>query len=143
MNENSAILDSSFLIGYFDRSDVWHSRASKIFRAGALEGIILDCVLNEVTSVLGRRAEQKGKTREYRLLIETVLKDVPEDKIVWTYPTVPRFYREILDLMQEYKGALSFHDCLIVLTAREKNVRKLVSFDEDFDRVPWVERVSS
>jgi predicted nucleic acid-binding protein len=143
MNENSAILDSSFLIGHLDRSDVWHSRTREISRTGKIAGIVLDCVLNEVTSVLGRRAEQKGKAKEYRLLLETILRDIPEEKIVWTYPTVPRFYREILDLMQEYKGALSFHDCLIVLTAREKDVRKIVSFDEDFDRVPWVERISS
>jgi len=43
--------------------------------------IYLDCVLNEVVSVLGRRLEERQRPQSFRTLLETLEDLVPESQI--------------------------------------------------------------
>ena len=138
---NKAILDSSFLVGYFDRGDVWHSKAVMLMEKNDVEGVILDCVLNEIFSVLCRRAKEKGEGKKFNKIIDSVSKRFPRQKIVWSYPDIKHHYDDILSLMREHQGELNFHDCLIALVSREKGIKKMVSFDQGFDRIQWLERI--
>jgi len=45
----------------------------------------------------------------------------------------------ILRLVEDTGGELNFNDALIVIGAREEGIRKIVSFDSDFDE--YVERI--
>lgn len=49
-------------------------------------------------------------------------------------------WREALELGRKY--GFSFTDCLTAVQMKKTGVRELVSFDSDFDKIPWVERVS-
>jgi hypothetical protein len=37
----------------------------------------------------------------------------------------------------------TFHDALIALACQELGVRLLVSFDPDFDHIPWLTRIQN
>lgn len=56
------ILDSSFLVALLDEKDKWNEKAKAISReleeAHCIE-VVLDCVINEVISVLAKRFEER------------------------------------------------------------------------------------
>jgi predicted nucleic acid-binding protein len=39
-------------------------------------------------------------------------------------------------------GALSFHDALIALSCRHREIPLIASFDRDIDQVEWLHRVA-
>lgn len=138
---NKVILDANFLVGYFDEDDIWHSKAVKLIDKKDLESVFLDCILNEVFSVLGRRANERGKADKFNEIVININKNISTDIIIWTYLDIRHYYQPIISLMKEHHGRLNFHDCLIALIAKEKNIKKIISFDQDFDKITWLERI--
>ena len=139
-----AILDTSFLVALFDDRDVWYPQALKIkgrLENEGLEMVVLDCVIGETISTVARRFRERRKSKGTTASTKQITGKIPRDSIEWAYPEVPRLYRSILSLFEKHAGQLNFHDCLIALTAKEKKIKEIVSFDEDFDRVPWLERI--
>ena len=51
-------------------------------------------------------------------------------------------YAEIVELIRSSGGELNFNDALIVLSCRYRHIPLIASFDRDFDRVDWLERVA-
>jgi predicted nucleic acid-binding protein len=136
------IADSSFLVALFDQSDLLHAKALALGNRGDLEAVFLDCVMNEVFTVVGRRAGERNRIKDLPALFDGIRKTIPPDRIVWVYPEVRGRYGEILSLMRAHGGALNFHDCLIALSARAMGIERIASFDADFDKVGWMKRVS-
>lgn len=140
------VVDTNWLVALLDSRDKWHTRACKIaevLSARQVQIIYLDCVLNETISVLARRAEEQKRVGELVALLENMRQQVPEPCIVWASLETRRLYREIVDWVQQTQGALNFHDALIALLCREWGITALVSFDEDFDRIDWLARISA
>lgn len=140
----SAVLDANFLVAYFDRKDAWHTQAVKFknrLEKEKIEGVFLDCVINEVTSVLGRRFEEKGEAEKFNHALNSLTELIPLEIITWTYPHVPRLYSQILSLIKRYQGRFNFHDALITLMAKERGIKLIVSFDKDFDNIGWLTRI--
>lgn len=141
---NEVIIDAHFLVALMDERDVWHQKAVTIVNALRTEeakAVYLDCVLNEVISVLGRRFEERGRTNEFSEVLKKLKILVPERLITWVYPRVPELYNEILNLIDEHNGKLNFHDALIALTSKEMVIEDILSFDGDFDEIAWLKRI--
>jgi len=141
-----AVIDSNVLLALIDKKDKWHTAASALAKALMEAGwdvIYLDCVLNEVISVLGRRLEERGELRSFVSLLDKLQKIVPEKTIEWLYPYVPEHYSKILHLIKENEGKLNFHDALIYFFMQEQRVDIIVSFDGDFDALTGIRRISS
>jgi predicted nucleic acid-binding protein len=139
------IIDSNVLVALLDKKDVWHKRASAILKAvNELGGdlIFLDCVLNETISVLGRRAEEKRRSSDFPLLLDSLIGLVPPEDITWISLEIKQTYESVVGMVRDYKGILSFHDALMALFAQRNSIPYLLSFDEDFDGVPWFKRMS-
>jgi predicted nucleic acid-binding protein len=68
---------------------------------------------------------------------------MPVTSITWILPDVPHLYPEIINLIRSSSGALNFHDALIVLTCREREIPAIASFDADFDQVTWLRRLTA
>ncbi len=140
------VVDTNWLVALVDSRDKWHTRAHEIARTLAAQQaqlVYLDCVLNETISVLARRAEEQKRVGELASLLESTCGQVPETQIVWASLETRRLYAEIVELVQRTQGALNFHDALIALLCREWRITTLVSFDEDFDRITWLTRIST
>jgi len=74
---NNIILDTNFIVALVDESDVWNAKAIHLlntFEQNNSNLIILDCVANEVISVLGKRMEDKHKSDEFNSVIDRALK---------------------------------------------------------------------
>lgn len=143
MNDK-VVLDTSFLVALFDNRDVWYPQALKTkgwLENEGLEMVVLDCVIGETISTIARRFRERRKRKGTTVSAKQITEKIPRDSIEWAYPEVPRLYESILSLFEKHTGQLNFHDCLIALTAKEKKIKKIVSFDKDFDRVLWLERI--
>lgn len=45
--------------------------------------------------------------------------------------------------MEQTNGVLNFHDALIALACREREIPLIASFDPDFDQIIWLHRLAS
>jgi predicted nucleic acid-binding protein len=145
MGIKKAVIDSNVLLALIDKKDKWHSKASGVaeaLRADRWEIIYLDCVLNEVVSVLGKRLEERRDPGSFIALMDKLEDLVPEELIEWLYPDVPELFGDIMRLMKDKEGKLSFHDALMSLFVKEQGLSHIISFDADFDEIPWITRIS-
>ncbi len=142
---NQVVVDTNVLVALIDSRDKWHSNAKKVVAAletRQMSVIYLDCVINETISVLARRAEEQKRTDQFPALLDALIQLVPVDSITWVSAEVKRLYPQIVELVRDTSGILNFHDALMALFCQEISAVELVSFDEDFDRISWLSRVS-
>jgi predicted nucleic acid-binding protein len=143
---NKVIIDANVLLALIDEKDKWHSEAKAIvqlLKNKKWDVVYLDCVINEVISVLSRRLEERKKPQDCTEIMNELEKLVPEENIEWFYPDVPDSYGEIIKLVKHKHGKINFHDALIALFAKEYKLGCLVSFDEDFDEIEWITRIKN
>lgn len=137
MNEvaHQIIIDSSFLVAEIDSSDFFHEKAcamSKRLQQASLRPILLDIVVNETLTVLGKRFERKQKMSEFDLLFSAISPLFSKEKILFTGSLIQRSWVDILKIIQSSSGRLSFHDSLIAIVMQEYAIRKIATFDQDF-----------
>lgn len=142
--EDKVLLDTSYLVALLDERDTHHKDASAIHKCFGEKDVVyiyLDCVLNETATVLTRRAlERKADPVP---AIRRLRKEIPPEVIDWTGAEWPRFWESTMDCMEKYRGRLSFIDSLLVIIAAETGIRQIVSFDQNFDSIPNLKRISS
>ena len=139
-----AVIDSNVLIAIVDSRDNWHEKAQVLLNSLEAEevGLIyVDCVLNETISVLARRAEEQKRSEQFSLLLDTLSNQVPADNITWLSLETQRLYAQVIDQVRQTAGVLNFHDALIALYCQENGIHAIISFDKDFDLLPWLTRI--
>lgn len=138
------VIDSSVLVGLLVPNDVWHTQAVALWeaiKATGHTGFYFDCVAAESISTAVRRLYEKGYVADVDALFDRLDDHIPADAITWILPDVPRLYPEIIGLVRSSSGALNFHDALIALACREREIPAIASFDADFDQVTWLRRL--
>jgi predicted nucleic acid-binding protein len=139
------ILDTSVLIGLLDAGDLWHEKATSLKRALQAQGAdiaVFECVVAEALSTIGRRIHEQRRDADLDRLVTHLMNEYPVNDIVWVYPDVPSMYAAVIDLVRSSGGELNFHDALIALACRERNIPVIASFDADFDHVSWLKRIA-
>ncbi len=138
-------IDTSILVALLNRNDLWTAQAEALqaaIVAQDLRPMYFDCAVAEAVSAAARRLHEKGREAEVIELLRRLDSLVPRTDITWILPDVPRLYPAVLDLMRESGGELNFNDALMALACREREIPLIASFDPDFDRIPWIKRVS-
>lgn len=139
------VIDTSVLVGVLYPRDHRHAQAQALVNEITDAGyglVYLDCVVAETISVIVRRAEEQHYQGDIALLFHPLQSKIPPENITWIFDEVPRLYDAILDLMQESNGTLNFNDALIALACRQRGIRRVASFDVDFDQISWLRRLS-
>jgi len=138
-------IDTSVLIGLLDTKDVWHRPAVALKQAlqeHQEEVAVFDCVLVEAISAMARRIHEQRRVADLDHLLARILADYPPDDILWVLPDVPALYTDVVELVGSSRGELNFNDALIALSCRHRGISRIASFDRDFDRVAWLQRVA-
>ena len=138
------LVDTSFLVAQLDERDLHHQTAKalhELFRRRDVAYIYLDCVVNEAVTVLARRALERKV--DPRPIIRRLRREIPTEMLDWTGPELPRLWERVLDTLEEYRGRLSFHDCLLVRVSQEGGIEWVASFDQSFDQVRGLKRVGT
>jgi predicted nucleic acid-binding protein len=139
-------VDSSVLVGLINPADIWREQAVALRKSLLHTGsdlLYFDCVVAEAVSGATRRLYEKQRKTEIDRLFERLATLVEADRITWILPDVPRLYPDIISLMRSSGGELNFHDALIALACRDREIPAIASFDADFDQVSWLRRLST
>jgi len=145
MTGERAVVDANVLVAMIDSKDKWHGKAGRLLEALEAEDLLaayLDCVFNETVSVMARRAEEQKRSRELPGLLKALFEKIPLEKITRISLEVPRMFSQVIGLVEESGGVLNFNDSLMALFCREADIGVVVSFDKDFDEIPWLTRIS-
>jgi predicted nucleic acid-binding protein len=128
------VLDSSFLIGFYNERDSHHGAASVLmerFLKGEWgRGLLLEYVFLEVATVLLMRRDLEVATRVGRLLLEAEeLEFVPcSDLFTDTFET----------FTGQGSTQLSFADAAIAHVARQRTKGLVLTFDDELCKSPAV-----
>ena len=140
------VLDANVLVGYLDAHDVQHARASALIErleAEGHEGVLLDVLVAEAVSVLCRRArERKSSPPNLTAVLDRIRRWHEEGEIEPGWSDVPRFFVDILDVIEKSVGVLNFNDALLVVLQRNAMIDDVASFDEGFDKVDGFRRLA-
>ena len=77
-----AVIDSNVLVAAIDSRDKWHRMAKSLagaLKAGQVNLIYLDCVVNETISVLARRTNEQKRPGEFASLLDELMEQVLAD----------------------------------------------------------------
>ena len=127
------VLDSSFLIAYYNKKDVHHEKA-RTQMAGLMagtwgSGLLLEYVFVEVTTVLLLKAGL-GLAKE----VAGILLETQEIESI----SCSGFFRETLERFQKQSGTLSFTDASIVTAAHRYAQGKVLTFDQGILSYPGI-----
>ncbi len=125
-------LDSSYLIGLIIDNDQHHLKATELKPFLKHEKkIINNTVLVETLNSINRT----NHTLETESIINSILKI---DKI--DFLTKKEYFKS-LELFNYYNQGINYSDCTMLYTLQANNVNKIVSFDNDFDKVNGINRI--
>jgi predicted nucleic acid-binding protein len=140
------VLDANVLVGYLDANDVHHARAASLVdrvEAAGHRGVLLDVIVAEAVSVLCRRArERKANPPDLSVVLRQIRSWHDAGEIEPSSQDRPRFFGEVLDVVEATKGVLNFNDAILVVLQRDAVIDDVASFDEGFDVVPGFRRLS-
>ena len=125
------MLDTSFLIALAQGKDENHERADALAKEFDERTIVSDHVLLEFVTHLARRdgGENAYMAGQKLLSSDADMICIGRDDL-----------GEALDVMKKYSLG-SFADASSIVIMRKLGVKKIASFDSDFDRVAGVERI--
>lgn len=138
--------DTNYLIADLRSTDTEHPRAElidEVLEEIEPEFIYLDCIFSEVISVLARQYAEEGELEKFPGKAEE-LKGKFWSRIVWmAYAGGELLLERAIDICKEaaerYAVGISPHDAMLLLFAREKGIRYIISFDEDLGKVRRIE----
>lgn len=140
------LVDTSVLVALIDRRDKWHLPGQSLAQALASHDMGLlyaDCVINETISVLARRCWEQGRQGTFSGLLDTLQHHVPTESITWISKQTEVLYGDVVQAVRRPDGALNFHDALMAVYCTATGVGCVASFDQDFDLVEGIRRLST
>ena len=125
------LFDSGVLIALFTINDEHHDSATRL--ASSEKKIsITESTLYETVNFIFKKNGPKKAVEALNVLIDS------EVEIQNTYVN---HLAKAGEIMLKYKS-LSLNDAMIVAVLQDYELREVVSFDSDFDKVPSIKRIS-
>jgi len=127
-------IDTNFFLGLFIKTDYWFTRASELIKEIPVKDrIICQAVLNETITLLGMKTDMSTCEIAYNYLRDTCT--------IFNETEISNYNTKIMKTYLEFNGDLSFTDCTIVESMMQLGIKKVVTFDKDFDKVNQIERI--
>jgi len=129
------LLDTSFFVGTYRERDAYHQRAGEVFRQVSATGEelqVLESAVGETATFLRRNDGAKTASEKSLQILHS------HDWKMLT-PSVSEV-GEALTLLGKY-GFSSYTDALNIAVMQSRGIKKIVSFDSEFDRVPGIKRI--
>jgi predicted nucleic acid-binding protein len=104
---------------------------------------ITDVVLNEAINIICKRLENKGRSNEIEFFLKLIEKNYRIDEIVWISEDIRKYHPLIIKFISINKGLLNYNDCFLLTFMLKNKIKNIISFDNDFDKIEGVNRISS
>jgi len=106
-----------------------------------VEVLYADCVINEIYTVMARRFAERSMSEDFPRIADVITSRLGNVKAMNAYRYLPKIHPEVVEVMKQTRGTLSYHDALIALTSRREGISGIVTLDRDFDEIAWLERI--
>ncbi|MHB8603157.1 MAG: type II toxin-antitoxin system VapC family toxin [Nitrosotalea sp.] len=128
------ILDTSFIISYFNTRDQNHSKAAKMMKQMHEPFCLTDYIFGETATVSLIRLKSIEKAAKIGEILKSLLIiDVEKSS-----------FDKAWNLFCKQKDtALSFTDCTTISIMQENYIEKIATFDEDFGKIRGIRVVGS
>lgn len=128
---NLIFVDSSYFIAFADKADRWHNAAVKLSGNLKADFVISDHVIAEAVSTIGRRGGGKAGMDLYEFLVNNRHVVYVDEELL----------KQSMEIYLKYDGTLSVADAVSLEIMRRRGIKKIVSFDADFDKVTGITRI--
>ena len=124
-------VDSSYFIALSDKRDQWHKKALKIQSKLKESIIVSSLIVSESVSIIGDRKGGKVGMQLYYYFIDNCEIEYVDEMLL----------RRGMDTFLKYDGTLSISDVISVTILEDRKLKRIISFDSDFDKVKGIKRI--
>jgi len=124
-------IDSSFLISLLTENEKNNQHSCEISENINEYRVINNIVLSETLNGI-RRYEKRVDINK----IYTIINEVMDIKYLKKSD-----YEEAINIYSYYNGSINYSDCLILKTMQDNNINKILSYDDDFDKINGLQRI--
>lgn len=121
--------DSSYLISALKKDDRWHKDALNLKVKEQL--LISELIMNESITLVGAFGGGKAGKTLYEFFIDNCIIEYLDEEMM----------EKSMDTFLKYDGTLSLTDSSSIEIMKKYDVKKIISFDSDFDKVQEIVRV--
>jgi predicted nucleic acid-binding protein len=127
------VVDTNVIVGYLDRNDSVHARASAVFdglERSSERAELLSFLVAEAVSVLARRSvERRSSPPAMSDVLAAVRSWIEDDAISFVEGDEQELFAAALGVVDDSAGRLNFNDGLLVVLQRNGLVGEIVTFD--------------
>lgn len=123
--------DSSYFIALARERDRWHGNALKLAEKIKEPLLVSDLVISESITLVGSLEGGKAGKILYEFFTDSCKVEFMDSEML----------ANAMETFVMYDGSISLADAASVEIMKKYGIKKIVSFDNDFDRVKEIERV--
>lgn len=125
-------VDSSYYIAIADTKDQWHKKALELSEYIETNiSVVSSFIISEVVTEIGRRSGGKVAYNLYNYFTDNC-------KIIYIDRDM---LSESMEIVLKYDGTFSLADAASVAIMDNMKIGEIVSFDSDFDKVDFINRI--
>lgn len=129
------ILDTSFIVSYFNTRDQNHLKAVKLMKKIHEPLGMTDYIFGEVVTVSLIRLKSLDKASKIGKILLKSLKTINIEKTI---------FDNAWSIFCKQRGTvLSFTDCTTISAMLENDIEKIATFDEDFEKIDGIEIIDT
>ena len=140
------LVDTNCFVAILDTTDKWNKVSVEIYtnlQMYEVNLLVTDIVLNETINVICKRMENKGRSNEIDHFLKLIEKQYTTDAIVWISEEIKKFHPHIIKMVRDNRGLLNYNDCFLLSYMLKNKIKNIISFDNDFDSIAGINRISS
>jgi predicted nucleic acid-binding protein len=123
--------DSSYFIAIAREKDRWHEDALRISYKIREQMLISELVICETITMVGSFEGGKAGKTLYEFFIDTCKIEFLNEEMM----------EKAMDTFLKYDGSISLADASSIEIMNKYNIKKIISFDSDFDKVHEINRI--
>jgi len=129
------ILDTSFIVSYFNTRDQNHLKAVKLMKKMHEPLCMTDYIFGEVVTVSLIRLKSLDKASKIGKILLKSLKIINIEKTI---------FDSAWSIFCKQRGTvLSFTDCTTISAMLENDIEKIATFDGDFEKIDGIEIIGT
>ncbi|MBU4373317.1 MAG: PIN domain-containing protein [Euryarchaeota archaeon] len=123
--------DSSYFIALAREKDRWHKDALKLAEKINDPLLVSDLIISESVTMVGSLEGGKAGKLLYEYFIDNCKIEFIDSEML----------AKGMETFLKYDGSISLADAVSVEIMKENRIKKIISFDGDFDKVREIERL--
>ncbi len=123
--------DSSYFIALAREKDRWHHDALKVSERTRDSFLVSEPIISESVTLVGSLEGGKAGKLLYEYFIDNCKIEFVDREML----------SKSMEIFLNYDGSISLADAVSLEMMKENRVKKIISFDGDFDKVREIERV--